>query len=135
MSDLPAPLVPFEDFLGVFEKDDGVCGAVGRQGKGWRGPAGAEGTIEFEPTPFDHPAFIMFSSGTTGLPKCMVHGAGGAFQTVFLSFFISPLSLSPLALDSHRGRRFLYSAASQEQTLPFFSFFLIPPRAKLKKNR
>jgi acetoacetyl-CoA synthetase len=27
--------------------------------------------------PFDHPVFIMYSSGTTGLPKCMVHGAGG----------------------------------------------------------
>ncbi len=27
--------------------------------------------------PFDHPLFIMFSSGTTGLPKCMVHAAGG----------------------------------------------------------
>jgi acetoacetyl-CoA synthetase len=27
--------------------------------------------------PFDHPLYIMFSSGTTGLPKCMVHSAGG----------------------------------------------------------
>ncbi len=30
-----------------------------------------------ESLPFDHPLFIMFSSGTTGKPKCIVHGAGG----------------------------------------------------------
>ncbi|MFC1929830.1 acetoacetate--CoA ligase [Chloroflexota bacterium] len=31
----------------------------------------------FEQVPFDHPALVMFSSGTTGKPKCMVQGAGG----------------------------------------------------------
>ncbi|QQS38063.1 MAG: acetoacetate--CoA ligase [Ignavibacteriales bacterium] len=33
--------------------------------------------IEFVQLPFDHPVYIMYSSGTTGIPKCIVHGAGG----------------------------------------------------------
>lgn len=33
--------------------------------------------IHFTPLPFDHPLYILYSSGTTGKPKCMVHGAGG----------------------------------------------------------
>jgi len=34
-------------------------------------------SIEFEQLPFEHPLYIMFSSGTTGKPKCMVQSAGG----------------------------------------------------------
>ncbi|MDG1312385.1 MAG: acetoacetate--CoA ligase [Porticoccaceae bacterium] len=33
--------------------------------------------LEFAQLPFDHPLYIMYSSGTTGVPKCIVHGAGG----------------------------------------------------------
>ena len=47
--------VPFADYLG----------------------AGPGGDIEFEQLPFDHPLYILYSSGTTGPPKCIVHGAGG----------------------------------------------------------
>ncbi len=35
------------------------------------------GPIEFVHLPFNHPLYIMYSSGTTGAPKCIVHGAGG----------------------------------------------------------
>ncbi|HVO74722.1 MAG TPA: acetoacetate--CoA ligase [Ignavibacteriaceae bacterium] len=39
--------------------------------------------IEFRQLPFDHPVYIMYSSGTTGKPKCIVHGAGGTLLQHF----------------------------------------------------
>lgn len=43
----------------------------------WDELTGEAGPLEFEAVPFDHPLYILYSSGTTGLPKPIVHGHGG----------------------------------------------------------
>ncbi len=60
----------------------------------------APGVIEFEQLPFDHPLYIMYSSGTTGRPKCIVHGAGGTL--------IQHLKEHLLHVDIHPGDRLFY---------------------------
>ncbi|MEO8272761.1 MAG: acetoacetate--CoA ligase [Chloroflexota bacterium] len=43
----------------------------------WADLLGEPAALEFEAVPFDHPLYILYSSGTTGLPKPIVHGHGG----------------------------------------------------------
>lgn len=56
--------------------------------------------IEFAQLPFDHPLYIMYSSGTTGIPKCIVHGAGGTL--------IQHLKELTLHTDVKRSDRIFY---------------------------
>jgi len=56
--------------------------------------------LEFEQLPFDHPWYVLFSSGTTGVPKCIVHRAGGVL--------LQHLKEHRLQLDLRRGDRVAY---------------------------
>jgi acetoacetyl-CoA synthetase len=49
---------------------------AGRAGD-WHEVFSAPGELDFEQVPFDHPLWVLYSSGTTGLPKAIVHGQGG----------------------------------------------------------
>ena len=58
------------------------------------------GPIQFEQLPFDHPLYVLYSSGTTGRPKCIVHRAGG--------ILLKHLCEHQLHCDVRPGDRVLY---------------------------
>ncbi|MEP7044670.1 MAG: acetoacetate--CoA ligase [Dokdonella sp.] len=77
-------------------KLDGLRNAIA-----WPDFVGSEDhPLQFEALPFDHPLYVMYSSGTTGVPKCIVHGAGGTL--------IQHLKELVLHTDLKREDRFFY---------------------------
>jgi acetoacetyl-CoA synthetase len=71
-----------------------------RNASTWSDVSLQQADLHFEPLPFSHPLWIVYSSGTTGMPKAMVHGQGGIVLTHLKSI--------GLHHDLHPGDRMLF---------------------------
>jgi acetoacetyl-CoA synthetase len=67
---------------------------------GWDELLSEHAELEFEPVPFDHPLWVLYSSGTTGLPKAIVQGQGG--------ILLEHLKKARLHIDLSPGDRFFW---------------------------
>jgi acetoacetyl-CoA synthetase len=66
-------------------------------GSGWEEGFLRDGPLAFDSVPFDHPLWVLYSSGTTGLPKAIVQGQGG--------ILLEHLKKMYLHVDAHEGDR------------------------------
>jgi acetoacetyl-CoA synthetase len=85
----------------------------------WRDLIKQQEPLEFAQLPFDHPLWVLYSSGTTGLPKPIVHGQGGVL--------LEHLKLMNLHLDAQEGDRVLWFTTTGWMMWNFLVGVLLTP--------